>query len=96
MLTAFGWRSARAAREPDDDLEARSGLHRLLRAGFVLLGSAIVLWVASLGFVKAFVKGHSDPIAQVIVLTATVLLWPFATIGLLLLLAWAIIRIAVH
>ena len=75
------------------DIEGRFGPNRLARAGLLMFGSASGLWLLVVGGATALATSKTDLIAKVLILTCTVLLWPVATLGLLLLLCWLVIRI---
>ncbi|MBV8068521.1 MAG: hypothetical protein JO270_01350 [Acidobacteriaceae bacterium] len=79
---------------PEDlNREERSGLTRLLRTGCILFATAGILWLFVFGSANLLVVTGSGRAAQVLLLTFTVLLWPFATLGLLLLICWLVLRI---
>jgi hypothetical protein len=67
---------------------------RLLRTGLVMVGSAAALWLFIIVVARLWSDPHSDPVAQVLVLTFTILLWPFGTLGLLVLACWLLLRLA--
>lgn len=72
--------------------EGRSGARRLLRTGVTMLGVSSILWMAT---VYAVTSGPDmpSPAAQVFAMTLTILLWPAATLGLVALVCWLIIKI---
>ena len=67
---------------------------RLLRTGLVMVGFAGALWLFIIAVAGLWADPHSDPVAQVLVLTFTILLWPFGTLGLLVLACWLLLRLA--
>jgi hypothetical protein len=74
--------------------EGSAGARRLLRAGLVIFVSASALWLLALAGATTLASNGSNPAAKVLILTFTVLLWPIAALGLLLLLCWLVVRIA--
>lgn len=76
------------------ETEGRTASRRLLRVGLTMFGVSSTLWVVTLGVVTIGWNKNPGPIAEVLTLTLTVLLWPAATLGLLALLCWLIITIA--
>lgn len=76
------------------DIEGqRLGTRRLLKAGFTMFGVAATFWLIIIGATAISSNSKPDPIAQVLILTFTILLWPVATLGLLALLCWLVIRV---
>jgi hypothetical protein len=67
---------------------------RLLRTGLVMVGFAAALWLVVIGVARLWSDPQSDPVAQMLVLTFTVLLWPLGTLGLLVLACWLLLRLA--
>jgi hypothetical protein len=84
------WHVPGTFRKTDSDITA--GWNRLLRAGFKMVGAALLLWLASVSLARIGWNGGSDPVAQILLLTSTILLWPFATLGVLMVVCGLLIR----
>jgi hypothetical protein len=81
-------------RHPDSaDVEGRFGPRRLLRTGLAMVGVAAAVWLAVVAAATAWTTGAPNPLVSVLVLTFTILLWPAATLGLLVLACWMVLRI---
>ena len=70
------------------------GSRRLLRTGLWTSLGAIALWLMALFGAATLANNGSDPAAKILILTFTVLMWPAAVVGLLLLLCWLILSLA--
>jgi hypothetical protein len=75
------------------DREIR-GSHRLLKAGLMMCGIAAALWFSVFWGLMVFSANIPAAIAQVVMLTSTVLLWPMGALGLVVLLCWLCIQIS--
>jgi hypothetical protein len=56
--------------------------------------SAIAIWLVALAAATTLAKSGSEVAAKITILTFTVLLWPIAVVGALLLLCWLVVRLA--
>jgi hypothetical protein len=75
------------------EIEGRFGPRRLLRAGFMMVAAAVTLWLLVVATATILPDTNANPLAKIVILTFTVVLWPVATIGVLLLLCWLILWI---
>ena len=75
---------------PDPEIQ---GPRRLLKTGLLMCGIAAVVWVSVFGGLVVFSANIPAAVAQLVMLTSTVLLWPIATLGLLVLLCWLFIQL---
>lgn len=78
------------------EMEGRFGSRRLLRTGAVMVLIAGWLWLAIWGAAIVLANRGSDRAAEILFLTFTVLLWPVATLGVILLLCWVVMWLAAH
>jgi hypothetical protein len=75
-------------------MQGVEGSRRLLRTGLWTSLGAITIWLLALYGATTLANNGSDPSAKMLLLTFTVLMWPAAVVGLLLLLCWSILSIA--
>lgn len=58
-----------------------------------MMGAALGVWLLVLCASLLLPNSAKNPLAQIAVLTFTIVLWPMLAIGALLVLSWAIIRL---
>ena len=75
------------------EIEQRFGPRHLLRAGSAMVGTASILWLLAFAAAKILANGKADPLATILILTFTIVLWPIAILGILLLLGWFVLWI---
>src|SRR5690348_2565740 len=75
------------------DVEERIGARRLLRIGLTMLGVSSILWLTTMYAVTRKPNYAPSPAMQVFAMTITILLWPAATLGLVALFCWVVVKI---
>jgi hypothetical protein len=68
------------------------GPRRLLKAGLIMCGIAAAVWLSVFWGLVVFSTIIPAEIAQVVMLTSTVLLWPMGVLGLIVLLCWLCVQ----
>ena len=56
-----------------------------------MMGAALGVWLLVLAVAKILPNSVQNPLAQIAVLTFTVVLWPMLAIGALLVVSWLVI-----
>ena len=73
------------------EIEQRFGPRHLLRAGSAMVGTAGILWLLAFAAAKILANGRPNPLATILILTFTIVLWPIAILGALLLVGWFVL-----
>jgi hypothetical protein len=69
------------------------GPRRLLKTGLIMCGIAATVWLSLFWGLVVFSTNIPAAVAQLVMLTSTVLLWPMGTLGLVVLLCWLFIQL---